>query len=130
MTVNGLTTLSTQDTERRQTIQTHKAHTHYLSDPLRLVVTNFRPTFKAPSPPRFRYLDHGLQLCLCCYTYKFNIGTSDIITSLNILIEILIMIMQYSFFSFSINHNHPAKGIPRIDGFFKLSPLVLNAAAM
>ena len=119
VTVNGLTTLSTQDTERRQTIQTHKAHTHYLSGPLRLVVPNFPP--HSQSTPRFRYPDHGLQLCLCCYTYKFNIGTTNIITSLNILIEILIMIMQYLFFSFSINHNHPAKGIPRIDpGSFSL----------
>jgi hypothetical protein len=44
---------------------------------------------------------------LCCYIYKFNIDTTDILTSLNILIEILIMIMQYLFFSSSINHNHP-----------------------
>ena len=50
MTLNGLTTLSTQDTERRQTIQTHKAHTHYLSGPLRLVVPNFPP--HSQSPPR------------------------------------------------------------------------------
>jgi hypothetical protein len=97
----------------------------------------FRPTLKAALPPVSDILTTGYisvhdrsPYFLCCYIYKFNIGTSDILTSLNILIEILIMIMQYSFFSFSINHNHPAKGIPRIDGFFKLSPLVLNAAAM
>jgi hypothetical protein len=50
---------------------------------------------------------------VCCYIYKFNIGTTDILTSLNILIEILIMIMQYLFFSFSINHNMPTLLVPK-----------------
>ena len=85
----------------------------------------FRPTVKAP-PPVSDILTTGYisvharsPYFLCCYIYKFNIGTIDILTSLNILIEI--MIMQYLFFSSSINHNHPAKGIPRIDpGSFSL----------
>jgi hypothetical protein len=51
------------------------------------------------SPPFFDILTTGYisvharsPYFLCCYIYKLNIGTSDILTFLNILIEILIMI--------------------------------------
>jgi hypothetical protein len=82
----------------------HKTHTHTLSSSLPYVVSNFPPQSQSPSPRVSDILTTGYisvhnrsPYFLWCYIYKFNIGTSDIVVSLNILIEILIMIMPYLF---------------------------------